>query len=541
MSGASTDQRFLGVQLPNWPVQRLVRDQPELRQQPVVLYGKSGRQARCVWACNDLALAQGVRLGMPMVEAKRRFDGHQQAIDQAADLAALEQLAVQCQRFTPYCGVRPTNPHQPYLDTLLLDISKTVKFFGGEVGLLRQVHEFFQQEGLQVRGVVAGNWAAAWGLAVHVADSMLNSVLGSEHVVGDQASWLLAPPPAVAEAWLGVLPVAALRVAEDTCQKLSELGITTIAQVQKLPAASLPARFGPELSLRLSEFAGQTSEKIEICAAATTYHQWRNLEFPTVEIEVLHHHVRCLLQELLPPITDKQSGVMSLLCQWFSEDAAPLETSLRLVQPAQSIEYLLQLLQLQWERLQLPSEIRAVHVLIPSIAVDKPKQQWLFEESQDTCLRNRSSLLDRLSSRLGPDRVVQLRWQAQALPERQFAPRVRCLRQAKSKNADPPVTANAWRLLERPTRLYAQPQPLKGSTERFEISASRHWVPANFIANGGRHIVQSAVGPERIESQWWEGRWVRRDYYRVHTESSHRFWIFQEIGTGRWWLHGDFS
>lgn len=537
MSTAVTENRILCVQLPNWPVQRLIRDQPELRHQPLVLYGKLGRQPRCVWACNELARAQGVRLGMPMVEAKRRFDGYQQAIDQAADLAALEQLAVQCQRFTPYCGVRPANPHRWGLDTLLLDIGRTAKFFGGETDLVQQVQDYFQQQGFQVRGVVAGNWAAAWGLAVHVAYSALDP----EQVVGDERSWLISLTHATEQTLRQALPVAALRVADDTSQKLRELGIETIAQVQKLPAASLPARFGPELNVRLSEIAGNTTEKIEVCAAATTYHQWRNLEFPTVDLEVLQHHVSGLLAELLPPIVEKQSGVMSLLCQWFSAEAPPLETSLRLVQPVQNIEYLMQLLMLQWERVQLPGEINAVHILIPAIAVDKPKQQWLFEDSEDTCLRNRSSLLDRLSSRLGADRVVQLRWQAQALPERQFVPRVRCVRQAKPTTADKPTSSHSLRLLERPTRLYAEPRPLQASTERFQIPASRFWVPAMFQAGGRPQKVQQAVGPERIESQWWEGRWVRRDYYRIHTESSQRFWIFQEIGSGRWWLHGDFA
>ncbi|MBL8854700.1 MAG: DNA polymerase Y family protein [Planctomycetaceae bacterium] len=537
MKESTTEKRVLCLQLPNWPIQRLLREQPELRHQPVVLYGKLGRQPRCVWACNELALAQGVRLGMPMVEAKRRFDGFQQAIDQAADLAALEQLAVQCQRFSPYCGVRPANPHRWGLDTLLLDIAKTAKFFGGETSLLQQVRDYFQQQGFYVRGVAAGNWATAWGLAVHVAYAALDQ----DQVAGDEHSWTIALTPTTEKSLIAALPVAALRVAEDTCQKLRELGIETIAQVQQLPAASLPARFGPELNVRLSEIAGQTSEKIEVCAAATTYHQWRNLEFPTVDLEVLQHHVRNLLEELLPPIAAKQSGVMSLLCQWFSAEAPPLETSLRLVQPVQSIDYLMQLLQLQWERVQLPGEINAVHVLIPAIAVDKPKQQWLFEDSEDTCLRNRSSLLDRLSSRLGADRVVQLRWQAQALPERQFVPRVRCLRQAKPTKTDKPLSAHSLRLLERPTRLYIEPQPLKASVERFLIPDSRFWVPAKFQANGRPQTVQQAVGPERIESQWWEGRWVRRDYYRIHTETSQRFWIYQEIGTGRWWLHGEFA
>jgi hypothetical protein len=34
---------------------------------------------------------------------------------------------------------------------------------------------------------------------------------------------------------------------------------------------------------------------------------------------------------------------------------------------------------------------------------------------------------------------------------------------------------------------------------------------------------------------------VRRDYYRVQTEAGLRFWVFRDLKTGRWHLHGDFS
>jgi hypothetical protein len=104
---------------------------------------------------------------MPLMEAKRQFSGYVQALDPDGDLAALEQLAIQCQRFTPYCGLRPANPHRVLLDTLLLDIGKTNKFFGGESGVLEQVADYFQSLGYEVRGVVADHWPAAWALAVY--------------------------------------------------------------------------------------------------------------------------------------------------------------------------------------------------------------------------------------------------------------------------------------------------------------------------------------------------------------------------------------
>jgi len=52
-------------------------------------------------------------------------------------------------------------------------------------------------------------------------------------------------------------------------------------------------------------------------------------------------------------------------------------------------------------------------------------------------------------------------------------------------------------------------------------------------------------GPERIESGWWDGKDVARDYYiarRVHgARQGARWWVFQERRTKSWYLHGVFA
>jgi protein ImuB len=54
-------------------------------------------------------------------------------------------------------------------------------------------------------------------------------------------------------------------------------------------------------------------------------------------------------------------------------------------------------------------------------------------------------------------------------------------------------------------------------------------------------------GPERIESGWWDGRGVARDYYVARqirgARQSHgaKLWVFQERQSKRWYLHGMFA
>jgi protein ImuB len=49
-------------------------------------------------------------------------------------------------------------------------------------------------------------------------------------------------------------------------------------------------------------------------------------------------------------------------------------------------------------------------------------------------------------------------------------------------------------------------------------------------------------GPERIESGWWDGRGVARDYYVARwTPVGAKLWVFQERQSKRWYLHGVFA
>jgi protein ImuB len=50
------------------------------------------------------------------------------------------------------------------------------------------------------------------------------------------------------------------------------------------------------------------------------------------------------------------------------------------------------------------------------------------------------------------------------------------------------------------------------------------------------------AGPERIESGWWDGADMRRDYYVIETASHQRAWAFRPAGDdGPFMLQGWFA
>ena len=71
-------------------------------------------------------------------------------------------------------------------------------------------------------------------------------------------------------------------------------------------------------------------------------------------------------------------------------------------------------------------------------------------------------------------------------------------------------------------------------TAAFENLSERTRVP--------QRPLQLVQGPERIESGWWDGLDVRRDYFIAESTCHARYWIYRELPQARaWYLHGLFG
>jgi protein ImuB len=54
--------------------------------------------------------------------------------------------------------------------------------------------------------------------------------------------------------------------------------------------------------------------------------------------------------------------------------------------------------------------------------------------------------------------------------------------------------------------------------------------------------LQLLEGPERIETGWWDGREVARDYYVARDDSGAELWVYRErLPPHAWYLHGVFG
>jgi protein ImuB len=90
-------------------------------------------------------------------------------------------------------------------------------------------------------------------------------------------------------------------------------------------------------------------------------------------------------------------------------------------------------------------------------------------------------------------------------------------------------------IVQRPLKLFSKPVPVQA------ISVVPEGPPLQMHFAGSEHRIARSWGPERIETGWWRGRMIGRDYYRIETTLGCRFWVFRALDDEHWFLHGAFD
>ena len=244
---SAPSRRYLSVWLRRLPTDRIAKRYPP----DALVIAAPVKSALRLSAVNDAAAALGLRVGMPLADARAMYPKLNVAdADERADFALLEAIAEWCDRYTPLVGLDPP-------DGLTLDISGCAHLFGGEAALAHDLMRRLERQGLQARVAVADTVGCAWGVARFFSSYLplkgggrRRSASGGDVPSGDEAS-VLAP-----------LPLAALRLPAETIEALSQVGLKRIADVLDRPRAPLAARFGAEFVRRLDQALGREDEPI---------------------------------------------------------------------------------------------------------------------------------------------------------------------------------------------------------------------------------------------------------------------------------------
>jgi protein ImuB len=502
--------RVLCVWFPNWPIQRLRNAQPELRRSELVLFA-GHNQRLCVTACSPRAERLGVRVGQPLAEARALC---RKAVylpaDPVTDREALCQLALEGQRFSPLVGLE----EGVFPESLLSDVTGCTHLWNGEEPFLQAVRDHWTQRGFQIQLALAGTVGAAWA----VAHAMKTAVV---------------PAGGEAEALSG-LPVMLLRLPMAVLERLDALGLWTIGDVLQLPRETLASRFGLILPERLDQALGQRPESFageRLCEPLAVVRTW---EVPLENRLDVAAICREMLRTLLSMGPRPGAGLQELEGELRTEaDAVKLE--IRLVEPSRDEHHLAQLVELHLERCTWSGGVIGIRWVVLRLgSLAQIQHDWFADQRARDTSRQVVALVERLSSRLGDDRVLRV----EIIPDPQPEHAVQLLPWMEAGPKD--ASANAFALPPeharcRPFRLLGVPQPIA------VVSIVPDGPPIRMTWRTRDCRVVRCWGPERIATGWWRAPDVQRDYYRAEWEDGTHVWIFRDGRGSRWFLHGFFE
>lgn len=501
-------RRYLSLYFPRFAVDRIEREKPALATTAFAVVWEK-RAHLYVVAVNDAAANAGLRAGMRLSDARALLPTlHVVMSDVDGDARWMQRMVEWCDRYSPLV-------EQDGADSIVADITGCAHLFGGEPTLLDAVQKRIGAMRFLVRAAIAPTHGAVWALS-HYA----------QPCVVDERTL---------DAVLDVLPVRALRIADEIAVELGRVGLATIGQLRRIERDSIATRYGPQVPLRLDQALGRAEEALTPYRAAAPYRVVRAFAEPIGSTLAVEHVLLDLLTTLCARLEKEHRGARRYMLDCHRVDSSTVSIEVRTSQTGRSITHLMRLFSEKINALDAGFGIEMMALHADNVDTLVPRQlalpQYASEFDDDSTL---NELLDRMGLRLGFEHVCRIQIRESLLPEHATA-LVSVARATAASAAWP-----SYRV--RPVRLLDVPSPI-------EIA---EMIPGKFptrirIGHEMHHIVR-AEGPERLTPEWWReqpARWSERDYYAIEDERGTRLWIFRETARGtaseRWFLHGQFA
>jgi protein ImuB len=476
---------------------------------PVVL-ARDGTHGPVIHAMNAVARSRGIDAGARVVDVQAIYpDLHVERADAAGDYKLLERLAHWARRWCPWT-VRDGQ------DGIVLDVTGAAHLFGGEAALLRDMAARFRMQGLTARLAMAPSRGAAQMLARY----------GAASVVCDSETMM---------AQLAPLPVAALRLSDDMLRLLTRLGLKTIGALADVPRVSLMRRFSGLAEDRnplvlLDRATGRAADPLNAPPDAQVWLSRVRLPEPVIDPVP---QLPALADMLCADLAKAEQGARLLRLTIYRVDGEWRSRDVTTASASRDPAHLLRLLTGKLDGID-PGfgfdllTLEALRVEPLSLHQDH------LDGSRDAG-RDVAALLDRLTARLGPQKITWSAWVQSHLPER----------------VETRVPAMAHHAAEAPVIPRARPLRLLDPAEEVTVLyAVPEGPPARFQWRRVAYHMVRFEGPERIAPEWWRDKpgTRLRDYYKVEVQDGRRFWIYRQgvLGDGRggdpvWFLHGVFA
>lgn len=462
-------------------------------------------------ACDAMALGLGLMPGTALADARGRvpdlavFD-----YDPAADMELLGWLADGCERYTPACML-------DLPQGLLLDITGCTYLFGeDEAVLAKDLKARLGRHGLTSRIALGATPDSARAKAKY------------------------------AKGAIGELPVEALDGGDKVHQALRRAGLKSIGDLASRPRTPLAARFGKAAVVKLARLLEEEDPRITPRRSLPVIHVAQNFAEPVSRTNDVLATVEMLAGDAAERLRQRGEGGRRFEVSLFRSDGHVGRLGIGTGGPTRDAGLLMRLIRERIDTLADPLDPGFGYDMI-RLAVPLSERlgnvQVGLEQKVDTDAEA-AALIDRLSVRLGADRVRYFHVRDSHIPERAALERAAQSGAANSTWPKPEPGEPAMR----PFRLFETPHPVE------VIASTPDGPPRQFRWRRNWHQIVRYEGPERIAPEWWRRRaghepgngGLTRDYYRVEDSAGRRFWLFRhglysEAPHPSWYLHGLFA
>jgi protein ImuB len=493
----------VALELPALPLQ--IAERAGTGLQPLVI--AEGPAQRPLVACANAAAEEaGIRPGHAVAAAKA-LAAALRVIDRkpAAEREALERVAGWASQFTPMVSIDPQG--------IVLEVESSLRLFGGHAKLTAAVS----------RGIRELGFNAAIGIA---PTPMAARLFARAEAQGRPVRSCLALAD-LAER-LADLPLFLLDWPEKTLARLTDLGVLRLRDILALPAEGIARRFGPGIVLSLDRLMGRVADPRAPYSPPPKFRSRLELPAEAEGVEALLFPLKRLLAELEGYARGRGAGVQRLMLRLGHGRKSCTRLPLDFASPEREADFILAIAREKLGRLTLPAATHALELRADALLPYVPRSTaWLPGPREQAIEGER--LVERLSARLGADRVFGIALADDHRPEKDWKVR---------------RSGMAW-----PANPQARGSPARPNAAIAFRGRRPTWLlprPHRLITEKGHPTLQGALeltaGPERIEAGWWDGEEVRRDYYVATNPRGESFWIYREHrDLSAWYLHGVFA
>jgi protein ImuB len=467
------------ILLPQLALDSILRERDDA-DSPLVLIGGPS-QRRVLQAVNPAAAALGLHAGQNLTAARAMADGFHCVEADAARIEQLQQLlAAWAYRFSAQVSLH-------YPRALLLEVGSSLQLFGPWPLFEARLREELSALGLRQRIVLATNPVAA-------------RMLANGH------DGLALTCPEETRAALARMPIARVGLPPEAAEAFARMGLHQLGQVLALPRDALAKRFTAQVQLHLDQLLGMRTLGLGFYQPPDRFETRLELNFDVESHQALLFPLRRMLNDLAAFLAGRDCGVQRFCLYLEHAEGPDTQLQVGLLAAERDAAMLFELARGRLEPLRIPAPVRNLRLVATDLPPFVPQHQALFDPRAQQA-QPWEQLRERLRARLGDEAVKGLRAEADHRPE--------CAWQGAEQGAlgslaVPPGSRPGW-LLPQAKALDAQ----------------------------GHTVLSQA---ERIESGWWDGGDVRRDYYRIETREGLRGWAYRDLAQpGPLWLQGWFA